>query len=668
MFSVALVSMPFNRYLRPSIGLSLLQAGLNRTGVSSKVHYFSIRFAERIGGPLYDVLAADAGKLTFHELAGEWLFRDVLFGEDERNREKYVESILRRREAWPPHAHKQPLPEPLIRRILGIRKHILPFIDECAAEVVASGAAVVGLSSVFQQHTASLALAKRIKALSPATFIVLGGANCEGVMGAETLRQFAFVDAAVSGEGDVVFPELVRRVQHGESVEGLPGVRTRAGIEDEFRAQSFSSAPMVFDMDMVPSPDYRDFFEQYESSEFAQTFIPGLYVETSRGCWWGEKMHCTFCGLNGTTMKYRSKSALRAVEELRTLSRQYPGCDIQVTDNILDMKYFADFIPMLAGEKLDVELFYETKSNLRKDQLRALRAAGITRLQPGIESLSDPVLRLMRKGVSAFQNIQVLKWCKELGIRPIWNLLWGFPGERAEDYARMARLIPQLRHLTPPDGFGGLRLDRFSPNFVESRAFGLTNVRPLAPYHYIYPFPLEVVSNLAYYFDFDYGDGRDVSSYVEPVHRAIRAWKEREETEELLLFDNGRHASVWDLRRGRKHALTTLTGLDRFLYVQCDSMQDVSSLAKAARAAAYGDVSEAHVAERLAFMTERGILLQDEHRYLAIAVPVGEYQPSAAVLKQLRSASVWARRPRPTPSPEALMQRYLAASPLPLHA
>ena len=57
----------------------------------------------------------------------------------------------------------------------------------------------------------------------------------------------------------------------------------------------------------------------------------------------------------------------------------------------------------------------------------------------------------MRKGVSGLQNIQLLKWCKELGVKPKWNLLFGFPGEPADEYARMAELAPLLSHLPPPD-------------------------------------------------------------------------------------------------------------------------------------------------------------------------------------------------------------------------
>ena len=125
-----------------------------------------------------------------------------------------------------------------------------------------------------------------------------------------------------------------------------------------------------------------------------------------------------------------------------------------------------------AESDLEVELFYETKANLKKEQVRALRDAGVTQIQPGIESFSDSVLTLMRKGVTGLQNIQLLKWCTELVVRPYWNVLWGFPGEPAADYERMANIVPLLTHLAPPIGFGGLRLDRFSPNFFDAASLG----------------------------------------------------------------------------------------------------------------------------------------------------------------------------------------------------
>jgi len=67
------------------------------------------------------------------------------------------------------------------------------------------------------------------------------------------------------------------------------------------------------------------------------------------------------------------------------------------------------------------------------------------------------VLKLMGKGTSAVRNLELLKWSKELGLTPLWNLIWGFAGEAPADYDRMADLVPLIVHLPPPAGFGPLR-------------------------------------------------------------------------------------------------------------------------------------------------------------------------------------------------------------------
>jgi hypothetical protein len=78
---------------------------------------------------------------------------------------------------------------------------------------------------------------------------------------------------------------------------------------------------------------------------------------------------------------------------------------------------------------------------------------------------SNQVLRLMQKGTTGLKNIQLLRWCQELGMEPLWNIIYGFPGESPSEYVRMARLLPLLTHLGPPQSCGPIRLDRFSPYF-----------------------------------------------------------------------------------------------------------------------------------------------------------------------------------------------------------
>src|SRR3954454_17752260 len=91
-----------------------------------------------------------------------------------------------------------------------VRGHCVAYVEHLADAIVARRPRIVGCSSVFQQHCASLALLKRIRELKPDTVLLMGGANCEGEMGVETVRTFPWVDCVVSGEADGMFPELCR--------------------------------------------------------------------------------------------------------------------------------------------------------------------------------------------------------------------------------------------------------------------------------------------------------------------------------------------------------------------------------------------------------------------------------------------------------------------------
>lgn len=616
--------MPFGPEMAPSLGLSLLKASLAPLGVSCRVLYFTLRFAEVVGVGPYTRIATD-GTRSIRELAGEWVFREALFGPDPGADARWEHEVLLGRACWPAREHARPVPASFVASLRRARARAAPFLDRCVAEVLAHRPRLVGFTSVFQQHVASLALAKRIREVSPEIAVVLGGANCEGAMGAETVRSFPFLDATVSGEGDLVFPELVRRVLSGRPLDDLPGVATPANVSALFAAGRFPSAPSVTRMDDLPAPDDSDYFAQFGASRFATEWTPGLFLETARGCSWGEKSHCTFCGLNGTTMAFRSKSPSRALAELRSLTARHPESDLQVVDNILDARYFEDLLPELAKSPPPSPVFWETKSSLKKEQVRLLADAGVTRIQPGIESLSDTVLKLMRKGVTALQNVQLLKWCRELGVTPYWNLLWGFPDEPPEEYARMARLVPLLAHLVPPSGVSGLRLDRFSPGFDDAERLGFLDVAPLPSYGAVYPLPPERVANLAYSFAFRARGGARAGDYVAPLLREVARWKRAAESSALFSVPARDALCVFDLRPAARRELTVLRGLARVLHDACDGATNVRALAEAGRAACGATREEVEAA--LDGLVADRLLLRDGERRLALAVPLGRFSP-----------------------------------------
>src|SRR5258708_31234132 len=79
--STALVSMPFGPLFSPSIGLSLLKAALTREGMASRIHYFTVRFAE-LTGSRFHLRIANGVRPPVRKLTRQWIFSAALFGAD----------------------------------------------------------------------------------------------------------------------------------------------------------------------------------------------------------------------------------------------------------------------------------------------------------------------------------------------------------------------------------------------------------------------------------------------------------------------------------------------------------------------------------------------------------------------------------------------------------
>jgi ribosomal peptide maturation radical SAM protein 1 len=614
-FEVLLLTLPFGPLYVPSIGLALLQAELLRQGLTTQTRYFTFRFAELIGRQNYQQIADET---ETSDLVGEWVFSHTL-ADVPQPAEPYLDAILRRRS--PLSAHNPDgapaLSESFLTELLHARTQAEPFLDECVKAVLACQPKIVGFTSTFQQHVASLALAKRLKAQRPDLFIVFGGANCEGAMGHALSRQYSFVDAVVSGEGEVVFPELVRRVLRGQPINDLPGVFTRRATLPTL-GQVFQNAATVEHLDELPYLDYDEFFAAMAHSGLDSSTHAWLLFETARGCWWGEKHHCTFCGLNGQGMRFRSKSPERALAEFKHLTAKYPGLPVSVVDNILSMDYFKNFIPQLAVQNPGVEVFYEIKANLKKEQLRMLAAAGVTRVQPGIESLTDQVLQLMDKGVRALHNIQLLKWCEELGIWPQWNFLYGFPGEQPAEYARVAEWVPLLAHLPPPLATASIRIDRFSPNFDQAEARGFQHLAPAPAYAFVYDLPAAALNQMAYYFSFEYREPRAVLDYVEPAINAIIQWRQSYKQSSLLWLEKGEDLLVLDQRPVACAPVHVLKGLRKFVYQACEQVRTARQVYGLWQAQAPASTLAEVRAVLNALVAQKLMLRQDEN-YLALA-------------------------------------------------
>ena len=606
---ILLISMPFGALERQALGLSLFKARLKMEGLQCDISYLTFTFADLIGVGDYDWVVHDLPHTAF---GGEWVFRAAVYGNAPALDKRYCDEILR--QTWQ-------LDEGQIARLVRIRDLVPAFLDHCMAVFDWTQYTLVGFTSTFEQNLPSLALAKHIKSTHPGLPNVFGGGNWEGEMGLELHRRFPWVDYVCSGEADESFPRLVRTLlsdrRKTRSLSNIKGIVYRTNGQSRFTGPS----RLVSRLDTLPIPDYSDYFRDFYASSAGNQVIPTLLFEGSRGCWWGAHSHCTFCGLNGSSMRFRSKSNERFVNEVTTLVDQWGIDSVQAVDNVIDMRYFANALPTIARQKRPIMFFYEVRANMKREHVRLLADAGVSAIQPGIESLNDHVLALMNKGTTALQNVQLLKWCKEYGISASWNLLFGFPGETAEDYDQTLELLQAIRFLQPPTACGSVRLDRFSPMFERPTKFGINNVRPMPVYRFIYPFPDNVIARIAYYFDFGYSPEVDPRGRADEVQRYVDDWCKNPERGNLQsMYSPDGTLVLIDTRTGTSGAHFTLGGLDHLVYEYCDTARSVKSVKRQLEfTRPDSTLSNRQIRTFLDWMVTHRLMVKSGGKYLSLA-------------------------------------------------
>lgn len=581
---VLLVNMPWTSIDVPSLALGILTNSVRQKLPDAEVEVVHANLdyvdwvVDRADFTLNDYYYYSL--FTYFAGCGDWVFSSALYDDPEWRVEEFTARV------------REQMSERELALNVQLHRLAPEFVAELAARIVQQAPDVVGFTSTFQQNTAALATARYVKRLDPTIRTVFGGANCDGEQGAALHRNFPFVDFVVRGEGEAAFPRLLRALSADPAAEPAtnpvtnPAASPATAAATEPAAQLASIEGLCWvapdgrrianPMSTKPlppaeivAPDYTGYFERLAASRARSWVEPRLVVEGARGCWWGEKHHCTFCGLNGSFMQFRSKSPSRFYEEIISLAQRHQVLDMFVVDNILDMGYVNSLLPRLSESGYDLRLQYEIKANMKSAQVQALADAGVVSVQPGIENLNGRVLKIMDKGVTGCLNIRMLRDAETSGITVSWNYLYGFPGEREEDYLDVIAQMPALHHLAPADGSTRIAIERFSP-FFNQPELGFTDLRPAPQYQLIYDLPESELMDLAYLFDVrPQGIGEQVETQLaEAVDEWQREYPRSRLTfhdlgDEIILVSRRRHFDWHVLRLTVPHEIATFRLLDQ---------------------------------------------------------------------------------------------------------
>jgi ribosomal peptide maturation radical SAM protein 1 len=614
MYKISLINMPFASCRMPSIALTQIRSIIQSEfaeKVSIDIAYLSHDFAEFIDVDRYHYISNSMQAL--YAGFGDWFFRQVAFPELQDNTEKYLQRYY-----WEKNENAQLVNDLISQK----RPKLEAFLDELITKYELDKSQIVGFTSMFMQNAASFALARKIKQRNPSLITIIGGANCEFPMGKVISEHVKAIDYVFSGPGLKSFPEFVRRCLDGDmsKCNSIRGVFARGASLTKSGAETIGDE---LDIDTPIELDYEDFMRKFYGSFADADIKPALPLETSRGCWWGQRSHCTFCGLNGLSMAYRAMKPDLAINLFNTLFR-YSGkvSKIEAVDNILPKSYLNQVLPFLETPS-DMDIFYEVNADLSEHDMAVLAKARVNRIQPGIESFATSTLKLMKKGTTSFQNVNFLKMCAMYGIRPSWNLLVGFPGESAEVFRWYLEVLPLLVHLEPPSGAYPVRFDRFSPYHTQSQSYGL-DLRPMDFYSFIYPFDEATLKDFAYYFvdrnlraEYFIAMAKWIGKLQTAVSQWQARWEDSKESVPPRLYFKERSDIIYDSRFGTPVEYS-VGKLGKAILDRLSKPTRIEELVRVFSAEYTSDVNR-----EITLLREKGLLFEEGDRLLSLVISIG---------------------------------------------
>jgi len=273
---------------------------------------------------------------------------------------------------------------------------------------------------------------KQIKNIDSDKIIIFGGPHCfRNIYVLELFSKFC-VDALCLGEGEITLVHFLRIIQDRGKLDYCPGFAYK---NEQNEIVDCGDGPIAENLDSLPFADFSDF----DVSKYRGKSIPIL---TSKGC----INRCSFCSERINMGRFRVRSAENIFAEMvYQLSKfqyieEFYFTDSLVNGDISTLEKLSELII-----KNNLKFKWSGQAVIRKemtpDLLRKLRQSGCYGLSYGVESGSDKILRLMRKGYNSELAERVLRDTYNAGIGINFNIIVGFLGEEETEFQQTLEFV-----------------------------------------------------------------------------------------------------------------------------------------------------------------------------------------------------------------------------------
>jgi len=610
--TVLLVAMPFAGITIPSIQLPVLEGYCRERGITIETRHLYLKAAELYGLQNYHYLIYPPND----SYTAQMVFSKYAFPEHWKNYEDRFREFFNQHSVQNSQVPQFSFDE-YVHRTDVLYQWILDHVDWRSFDLI-------GFTLNYGQLLPSLAVAKKIKELAPEKKIVFGGSRTVDTLGMNVLRTFEYVDFIVSGDGE---DALFLLASDYENYKSIPRLMYRMGDE-----VLWNKSDVVVDLNTVPIPSYDQFYQDLASTsvdiqQYYQ-YYGRLPVEISRGCWWNR---CTFCNLNIQHQCYREKSVDRIIQEIQFLSERYHMMDFQLIGNTLPKTEYRTLFEKLKQLGRDFSFFVEARAGqLTSDDYTLMKEAGFITIQTGIESFSHNYLRKMNKGVRVIDNIAVLKFCKENGIKNNYNLMVRYPNEETVDFDETKKIVQMLKGYLDVPQLCELRVMHGSLIQRHPEQFNIERLEHAAIDLIMYPLEF-LEKGFAFVYDFK----RKTPSRGQPWESLVEEWKKERETFELesnirqttidrLVFyfvDGGSFIKIYDKRDWQNIRIFVLNELERAVFLACVDMVSLQQLQQR-----FANVPEFELIAMLQSFEQNGLVFVEDELFLCLPLRISAGQ------------------------------------------
>lgn len=342
---------------------------------------------------------------------------------------------------------------------------------------------VVGVSmSADTQLIAGVTFLGMLREMRPDVHVVLGGNYATRLVDRWQQRHplFDYVDTVVTGEGEGALAAVIDGLDAGERAGGDFREKIPGAVWDD-NGILLRTPRQSVDISTAAKP-------AYDALPLEKYLAPGpiLPVYASRSCPWD----CAFCSIPFASNSFRQRSAAAVAQEVRRLRAEHGSAYFMFVDEIMSLRTLRNVGEALLATSADVYWYGETRfaGGLDGELAGLLHASGCRRMNFGLESASQRVLDLMRKGTRIEDACENITAMLEAGVPIHLFVIHGFPGETQEEAARTVAFAEAVRRLSVEHygvahttwGGSPFVLDVHSPVGTRPEAFGV-HIEPPAP-------------------------------------------------------------------------------------------------------------------------------------------------------------------------------------------